>query len=65
MLPWVRFDEELVGALDQNGCFHNPDAVNRMLTEYGVRDTESRRIARRLIRFMGVGRAAALFDDEE
>jgi hypothetical protein len=65
MAFYVQMDEELVGALDENGCFHDPDAVNGMLTEYGVTDPESRRVARRLLRFLGIGRAEALFDDEE
>jgi hypothetical protein len=65
MLWWIRLDEELLGALDANGCFHDPVAVNEMLTAYGVEDQEGQRTAREVLRYLGIGRAEALFDDEE
>lgn len=62
---WLTIDDELIGALDANGCFHDPVAVNAMLTAYGVDDPEGQMIARLVLRFLGMGRSEALYDDEE
>lgn len=59
MRYWIRLDQELVGALDSMGCHHSPQALNEMLTEYGMTDFEERRLARQLMRCLGSGRAEA------
>ena len=62
---WIKLDEELTGALDANGCFHNPVAVNDILERYGVTDDESMKTAREVLRYLGLGRAEALFEDDD
>lgn len=62
---WLRIDEELVGALDANGCFHEPVALNDMLTRYGVEDPDDQKTAREVLRYLGIGRAEALFEDDD
>lgn len=64
MYFWVRLDEELVGALDSGGCFHEPVAVNAMLQCYGIEDEESQRTSREVLRYLGIGRAEALFEKD-
>lgn len=65
MRYWISLDEELVGALDQNGCFHHPTAVNEMLLQYGITDPEDQKTAREVLRYIGIGRAEAMFEDED
>lgn len=65
MRPWLELDQDLVGALDQNGCFHNPLAVNALLESRGIVDEESQYVCRQLLRALGFGRSEALFEDDE
>ena len=60
MLYWIRLDEELIGALDESGCYADPVSVDHVLSEYGIEDFEERRAARRLLRALGSGRADAI-----
>lgn len=59
---WLRLDQELIGDLDAAGCYHSSQALNAMLTEYGITEFEERRKARRLMRCLGSGRASAMQD---
>lgn len=62
---WLMIDEELVGARDANGCYNDPTATTAMLAAYGVEDPEGQKVARFVLRFIGMGRSEAMFDDDE
>ena len=61
---WIQIDEELVGALDANGFFHNPIATIEILRRYGVDDEDEQRTAREVLRYFGIGRAEATFEED-
>jgi hypothetical protein len=61
---WLRLDQELVGALDQSGCYHDPRAIDYLLGQWGWDDIEDLADARYLMRCLGTGRAEAFSDDE-
>lgn len=81
MRLWLRLDEELLGATDDAGCYHRPEAVGTVLSWYAesVRiwmerigglppetpEPELFRIARRLLRAIGTGRAEVRAELEE
>lgn len=82
MRLWLRLDEELLGATDDAGCYHRPEALDVVLGWYAesvrlwlegvagapatLHDGEVNRIARRMLRAIGSGRADARseMDDE-
>ena len=79
MMLWLRIDEELIGGTDDAGCYHRPEALDIVLRWYeepifvwlesvaGYRPAPSRdhafRVARRLLRCLGSGRADSRSED--
>lgn len=74
MRLWLRLDEELIGGLDESGCYARPEALAEVVDEYEEAvevwlDTfagippplgpTGRAIARRMLRELGAGRAEA------
>ncbi len=75
MLLWLRFAEELVGGTDDGGCHFRPSEVRGLLDEGDTQEellawmdgffgepvplSTARRYAKRLLRDLGSGRAAA------
>jgi hypothetical protein len=58
---WLRLDNELAGATDESGCYHDPRAIDYMLREWGWEDdVDDFTDARFLMRCLGSGRAVAL-----
>lgn len=81
MALWLRIDEDLIGGTDDAGCYHRPEALAAVLplweepirvwlqTVGGYDPAPSRdetlRIARRLLRQLGAGRADAYAEERE
>lgn len=81
MRLWLRLDEELLGATDEAGCYHRPEAVGVVLSWYeeSIRvwmETVAGlppdmpvgdvfRLARKLLRAIGAGRAEARVEADE
>jgi hypothetical protein len=63
MREWIMMDQELLGDLDDSGCYASLPAVLALLDEMGIDDPEDRADARRLLRELGVGRAEATMED--
>jgi hypothetical protein len=74
MRLWLRLDEELIGGLDESGCYARPESVAAVVEEYAEAvevwmagfaglppplGTTGRAVARRMLRDLGAGRAEA------